>query len=518
MISDSDYLRYDAVGLAELVRRREVSAREVLAAAIARSEAVNARLNAIVIPMIEIAVARAETALEGPLAGVPFLIKDLFQDYAGVLATSGCAAWRRAGFVPAEHSEIVKRWLAAGVVVFGRTNTPEFGAKGITEPEAWGPTRNPWQLDHSPGGSSGGSAAAVAAGIVPMAGASDGGGSIRIPAASTGLFGLKPGRARTPSGPEFGEVMHGAAVNHVISRSVRDSACMLDASHGPELGSGVKIAPPSRPYFEELRRDPGRLRIAFSAQSPIGMPVDSAAVTALERTAKLLAGLGHELVSDVPDIHGIELAHDFLNVWFAHLALHVKNSRRMFSCSDAEFELDSLSVEAIADAKSAPDYAASYVRWNHYSRKLSEFFGKYDLYMTPALAAPPPEIGAIHTPQWAARLTRHAFSLGLSRLIPLASKTIEKVTLQNLSGVPFTQLANVTGVPAMSVPLHEFANGLPLGIQFVADHGGEGLLFSLASQLEQAVPWSQRRPRLDGSQPSAERGVGNAYDVEAPSA
>jgi amidase len=496
MISPSEYLRHDAISLAELVKRRELSASELLEAAIAQSEAVNPRLNALTIPMFELARARAKSQLEGPLAGVPFLIKDLFQDYAGVLASSGSASGRRAQYTPAQHAEIVQRWLSAGLVIFGRTNTPEFGAKGITEPDAWGATRNPWDLTRSPGGSSGGAAAAVAAGIVPVAGASDGGGSIRIPAASTGLFGLKPGRGRTPSGPWLGEAMHGAAMNHVISRSVRDSACLLDATHGPERGSLCKLAAPPRPYLAEVERVPGRLRIAFSARSPLGTEVDPAASSALEQTARLLEQLGHDVEPGEPDIDGLALARDFLAIWFAHLAVHMKHAREQLGARDADFELDSLAMEAIARVQRATDYVESYLRWNHYGCQLSEFLARYDVYMTPALALPPPRIGAVHTPTWAANLMRAGMPLGLSRLIPLAKDTIAQATLENLRGVPFTQLANVTGVPAMSVPLATFANGLPLGIQFVSDHGAEGLLLSLAAQLEQASPWQQRRPAL----------------------
>lgn len=289
MSSADQFAAYDAVAMSELVRSRQVSARELLEAAIARAEALNPRLNAIVTPMYELARTRAEGALDGPLAGVPLVIKDLMQDYAGVLSTSGSRAYQRAAYTPTGHAEIVRRWLAAGTVIFGRTNTPEFGAKGLTEPEAWGPTHNPWQLDLTPGGSSGGSAAAVAAGIVPVAGANDGGGSIRIPAACTGLFGLKPGRGRTPSGPDVGEALHGAAMNHVLSISVRDSAAFLDVTHGHERGSLTRIAPPPRPYLDEVGRDPGRLRIAFSAVSPLGTEVNPEVVAAVEKTAKLLA-------------------------------------------------------------------------------------------------------------------------------------------------------------------------------------------------------------------------------------
>jgi amidase len=495
----SEYMTHDAVGLASLVERREISAAELLEAAIARSEAVNPRIFAIVIPMFDIARARARSQPRGPFGGVPFLIKDLFQDYAGVPATAGCAAWRRAGFVPREHSEIVRRWLSAGTVIFGRTCTPEFGAKGITEPAIWEATRNPWHFDRSPGGSSGGAAAAVAAGIVPVAGASDGGGSIRIPASATGLFGLKPGRGRTPSGPAVGEAMHGAAINHVISRSVRDSAGMLDATQGPECGSSAKIEPPERPYSEEAVRDPRRLRIAFSARSPLGTDVDPAVVAAVDSTARLLTALGHEVEPAEPDIDGVALMHDFLTVWFAHAALHVQNSQETLRARPTDFELDTLAMAAIGNSKSAVDYARSYVRWVEYGRKLSEFLERYDVYMTPTLAEPPPRIGSVKTPEWASRVVRAAIALGLSRVIPLARGTIERAALENLRPVPFTQLANVTGVPAMSVPLYTFPDGLPLGIHFLADHGGEGKLFALAGQLERAASWHLRRPSLEAS-------------------
>ncbi len=497
MLTVSDYLSCDAVALADLVRRGETSACELIETAIARAQQINPYLNAIVIPTYDIARRRAQEELTGPLAGVPFLIKDLFQEYEGVPTTSGCAALKRADFRPRRHSEIVRRWLTAGLVVMGRTNTPEFGAKGITEPECWGPTHNPWQLDFSPGGSSGGAAAAVAAGIVPAAGASDGGGSIRIPSACTGLFGLKPGRGRTPSGPEQGEAIHGAAMNHVVSRTVRDSAWFLDAAAGPETGSCFKIAPPPRPYAEEVGRDPGPLRIAYCTRSPLGTEVDPAVVTAVEETARLLSDLGHEVVPDQPDINGIALARDFQHIWFAQLAARIRLTMDQFKAGVSEFELDSLAMAAIARSKDGADYVESYLNWNYYGYKLSKFFSKYHVYMTPTLALPPPRIGEVKTPDWALRLMRAGAGVGLLRLVPLASGFFQKQVLNNLKRVPFTQLANVTGVPAMSVPLHTFPSGLPLGIHFLADHGGEGLLFSLAGQLEQAAPWYPRYSTMD---------------------
>jgi amidase len=382
-------------------------------------------------------------------------------------------------------------------VIFGRTNTPELGSKGITEPEAWGPTRNPWNIAHSPGGSSGGAAAAVASGIVPLAGASDGGGSIRIPAAATGLFGLKPGRGRTPSGPGVGEAIHGAALNHVLSRSVRDSAVMLDAIHGPELGAVFPIAAPERPYASEVGRDPGRLRIAFSARSPLGTAVDPAAIAAVEHTARLLAQLGHDVEPAEPELDGSQLARDFLGIWYAQLAHLMEQARAQAGGHSGDFELDTLAMEAVARGHSALDYVRHYVHWNEYGYRLALFLRRYDMYMTPTLAQPVPRIGEVATPPMAATVGRALMPLGLSRLLALSPRIVEQVALDNLRVVPFTQLANVTGVPAMSVPLHAFANGLPLGVHFLTEHGGEGRLLALAGQLEQVAPWQARRAHLD---------------------
>jgi amidase len=494
LISVADYMAHDATALAALVRRREVSASELLEAAIARAEAVNPRLNAIVTPFYELARKRAASAPEGPLGGVPFLLKDLEQHLAGVPTSSGSLALKRARYTPSEHSELVRRWLAAGLVPFGLTNTPEFGAKGITEPDAWGATHNPWRLGHSPGGSSGGSAAAVAAGIVPVAGANDGGGSIRIPAAYTGLFGLKPGRGRTPTGPARGELMHGAVAQHVLTRSVRDSALLLDLTHGPELGSWCKIAPPERPYVEEVTREPRRLRIGFGARSWLELGIDPEAVRAVEDAAKLLESLGHHVEPAEPQIDGLQMARDFLCIWFATIAEQVSAARRQPGVRENDFEPDTLAMAAMGRAASSLDYAESYARWNLYTRKLGEFHDKYDLFMTPTVSSPAPRVGEVKTPPWLDALMRQAFALGASRAVPLASGAVEKVALQNLRLVPFTQLANLTGVPAMSVPLHVCENGLPLGVQMVAAHGGEGLLLSLAGQLERARPWASLLP------------------------
>ena len=490
-----EYGEYDATGLAALVREKKVSAPELLEAAIARAEAVNPKLNAIIIPMHELARKRATGALEGPFAGVPFLVKDLSQDVAGERAAYGCKGLKNANYVAPVNSEIVNRWLKAGVVIFGKTNTPEFGAKGITEPDAWGPTRNPWNLAHVPGGSSGGTAAAVAAGIVPMGGGNDGGGSIRLPAGHCGLFGFKPGRGRNPWGPPYYEAMHGAAVNHVLTRSVRDCAAMLDATHGPEPGAGFHIAPPERPYLSEVAREPGRLRIGFTTTSPIGTEVHPEAIAAVTNAAKLLQSLGHTVEEASPAINGLQLATDFITMWFAGCAATVDQVKAQTGCGDEGFELDTLAMSAFGHASRASDYVAGYMRWAEYARALHDFHQKYDFWLTPTMAMPPARVGQIVTPHWQQVAMKILMALGLTRVV-LKSGMIEQMVRENLKWVPFTQLGNLAGVPGMSVPLHWTADGLPLGVQFVAPVGGEGKLFQLAGALERAQPWAQRRPPL----------------------
>lgn len=496
MIAERDYLRHDATGLAELVARGELSAFELLEVAIARSERENPRLNAIVTPFHALARARARQPLRGPFAGVPFLLKDLHQSYAGVPSSWGNKARKQHPVHAVEHDEITRRWLAAGVVPFGMTNTPEFGAKGITEPEAWGPCRNPWNEAHVPGGSSGGSAAMVAAGVVPMAGANDGGGSIRIPASYSGLFGFKPGRGRTPFGPNLQATMHGAAVNHVLTRSVRDSARMLDASHGPELGSLTVQAAPERPYAESAERDPGRLHIAFSTRSPLGHELSDDATRAVEATAKLLESLGHQVEPAEPSLDGAQLARDFLRSWFVHLADTVDLVKRETRCGNEGFESDTLAMYAIGRATSALEYLDGYQRWFSYGHALARFFTRYDAYLTPTVAGSAPLVGSVRTPTALSVLVTSLFRARASKVIALARGQLYEVAFENLRHVPFTQLANLTGVPAMSLPLYTSAARMPIGVQFVGAMASEGKLFSLAGQLERAAPWAERFPFL----------------------
>ncbi|WP_329577348.1 amidase [Kitasatospora sp. NBC_01250] len=490
----AEYRTHDAVGLAELVAAGEVSPTELLDLAIARAEAVNGRLNAIVTPMYELARARAAQPPTGPFAGVPFLLKDLQQDYAGLPTGSGCRAL--AHRVAAEHSTVVSRWLEAGLVVFGKTNTPEFGAKGVTEPEANGPTRNPWDLGRTPGGSSGGSAAAVAAGVVPVAGASDGGGSIRIPAACCGLFGLKPGRGLVPAGPLSAEHLDGAATNGVISRSVRDTAAMLDVLTGtPDPGGPYLAARPELPYAELARREPGRLRIGFSTRSPLGTPVHPQAVAAVEDAAALLAGLGHEVEPAETGIDEHRMALDFLSMWCVQTAHAVAETRRITGAGPEGFELDTLLLAAAGRAQRACDHHGTRQRWNTYNRALAAFHQRYDLLLTPTLARPAVRIGELDTPRPVRAVARVLLRLGLLGTLS-GTKAWERAVVANLSATPYTQLANLTGRPAMSVPTHRTPDGLPLGVQFVGPLGGEGTLLALAAQLETARPWAQLAPPL----------------------
>ncbi len=490
-----EYCRCDGLRLAQLIADREISAAEALEAAIARADAVNPRLNAIVVRMDSIASERAREPLTGPFAGVPFLEKDLGQEYAGVPCSYGSRGPKRTGFAPSVHAEITERWLKAGVLIFGRTNTPEFGLQLVTESAAWGSARNPWNANRTPGGSSGGSAAAVAAGIAPLAGANDLGGSIRVPAAVCGLFGFKPGRGRTPWGPERGEMMFGSAINHVISRSVRDSAAMLDATQGPELASAFQIAPPQRPYLEEVSREGERLQIAFSTRSPFGETVGREASAAVDAAATLLASLGHKVEPAAPAIDGEALLEDFGRLLFTGAALLVAEAKRRAGCRDGDFESDTRLLARLGHTLRADELAASVDRCQDYVRTMNVFHRRYDVYMTPTTATPAPHIGETSTPRALAVLGAAAARLGLSRAI-LSSGRVRALLRFKIAWAPFTELANLTGAPAMSVPLHWTADGLPMGIHFMAPASDEGLLFRLAGELERAQPWFDRRPPL----------------------
>jgi amidase len=481
-----EYRAHDATGLAKLVADKEVSAAELLALARQRSAAVNPRVNAIVrdIP------ASPSEQLHGPFAGVPFLIKDIAQDYAGLPTSQGSRALK--SLPVAEHATVVQRWIDAGLVIFGKTNLPEFGAKAISEPAVWGRARNPWDLQRTPGGSSGGSAAAVAAGIVPCAGANDGGGSTRIPAACCGLVGLKPGRGLTPMGPATSEFMHGAAVQGVVSRTVRDTAAMLDIICGGEEFGPYVPGTPTSSFASCLGSDPERLRIGVRVPSAINPTPHREAFAAVEAAVRVLTELGHQVEELAqPPYDDAALARDFLLTWFVYIAYQVAEAKRMTGAADDSFERETLMMAALGRATSSVEYVAAVERRHDYTRRLTAFFESYDLLLTPTLATPPPKIGEFELPvalQYGADLLIKTRTARFLR----ATNIIDDLVDKNLGWVPYTQLANLTGRPAISLPLHWTADGLPLGVQFVAPLAGEQLLLRLAAQLERALPWADR--------------------------
>jgi len=490
-----EYVQHDALGLAARVRQGEVDPLTLLQLATERADATHGQLNAIVRRFDERARQRARGPWrpEQPFAGVPFLIKDLMQDIAGI--PSGCGA-RVLQQVPAtETADVTRRWEDAGLLIFGATNTPEFGSKGTTEPLACGPTHNPWDLTRSPGGSSGGSAAAVAAGIVPVAGANDGGGSIRIPSAACGLFGLKPGRGLVSVGPMASEGMFGAVSHGVISRSVRDSAAMLDVLQVGEPHGPYPVARPAVSHLQGLQQPVRRLRIGFGTTSPVGTPVDPEAVAAVRDAAQLLASLGHEVSEAQPAIDGQRLAEDFTLCWYGLVCTFVAEACARTGASLKDFEPDTRAMVAAGRSLSAPELLAAQFNWHTHTRALADFHGRFDLWLSPALASPAVPLGQLATPPALSLLVDVVQALGLSGLMRRTPQFKQQL-LANLTWTPFTQMANLTGRPAMSVPLYWTPQGLPLGVQFVGPLGAEGWMLQLAAELEQARPWFNRRPAL----------------------
>lgn len=490
-----EYTRFDALGLADLVRRGEVSPAELLSVAMARADATHGQLNAIIRRYDERARQRVQQAFtpEQAFAGVPFLIKDLFQEWEGAPSSWGNAAHARA--ISPITSDVVRRWTDAGLVIFGATNTPEFGAKNMTEPRDFGPTRNPWNTARTPGGSSGGSAAAIAAGIVPVAGASDGGGSIRIPAACNGLFGLKMGRGRVSIGPMAAEGLFGAAVQGVLSRSVRDTAAMMDLLQGPEAHAPFWMPRPDQPYLQAIDRPPRAMRIGYSTESPTGTPVDPQAIAATEDAVRLLTALGHHVEPVKLPFDGKQLAADFLLAWFCAQAFLVDELCRQEGLKLSDFEPDTQVMAAMGRTVSGPELCGCLERWHLHTMDLTRFHAQFDLWLSPTISAPPLPVGALTTPPALHMVNKVLSGLGLFGAIRKSS-FFQEIILKNLGWTPYTQLANITGRPAMSVPLYWTPDGLPLGVQFVGPVNSEARLLQLAAQLEHARPWFDKRPNL----------------------
>jgi amidase len=492
----SDYDKYDGLGLGEFVRKKEVKPSELVEEAISRIEKLNPQLNAVIYKMYELARKAADGDLpDGPFKGVPFLMKDVITAYAGVPLTNGSRFFK--DFVPDHDSELVKRFKATGVIVVGKTNTPEFGLVPITEPELFGPTNNPWDLSRTPGGSSGGSAAAVAARMVPLAHGADGGGSIRHPASCCGVFGLKPTRGRDPIGPDFGEVWRGLACSHVLTRSVRDSAAMLDATAGPDVGALYYAVPPARPFLSEVGIDPGRLRIAFTSKPLLGGTVDKDCAKGLEVTARLCQDLGHELIEVAPQIDGKAFARAFLTIVCVETRATIEESEVLLNRKALfkDFEPSTWALGLLGRQHRAPELSKSLNLVQRTARQIGEFFEKYSVLLTPTLAMPPVVTGALQPKGIQAVAMKFLGSLNAGWLINTLSG-IDVLAEHVFEFMPYTPMFNVTGQPAMSVPLYWNDAGLPIGMQFVGRYGDEATLFRLASQLEKAKPWSERIPPI----------------------
>jgi amidase len=457
----SDLAFTSATEQADLVRRREVSPVELVETYLARIEQLDPELNAYVTVCAEEALASARTAEESPVErpfhGVPISIKDLAET-AGVRTTFSSRAF--ADFIPTYSVAVARRLADAGFILLGKTNTPEFGSTAVTESALNGACRNPWDTARTPGGSSGGAAAALAAGLCPVAHGSDGGGSIRIPASCCGLFGIKPARGRVSPSPYGG--LEGLSTNGPISRTVLDAAALLDVMAGYETGDPYWAPPPERPFVEEVGADPGRLRIAVTTTPGIEADADSACAAAAHDAAKLLVELGHDVEEATPDWRDEHILDLFAIVWQVHPAL--------FGKDPALFEPLNRALAEGALRTDSVRYALAVAGLRELSRRVVAFWGDYDLLLTPTLAQPPVPIGSI--------------------LVGDPWDQFHNAALFT----PFTPIANVTGQPAVSLPLFWSDDGLPIGVQLFGRPADEATLFRVSAQLEQARPWRDRRP------------------------
>jgi amidase len=477
MSSLADDTRWlDATAQAELVATGKVSPVEMVNAAIERVERYDGALNALTYRWFEAAreLASSSQLPEGPFRGVPYLLKDLYAAEAGKPLSNGSKAYKAADYVSSEDTTLVSRYKASGLISIGRSNSPEFGSVPVTEPEAWGPTRNPWDLSRTPGGSSGGSAAAVAAGIVPIAHASDGGGSIRIPASCCGLVGLKVSQGRISMGPTRDESNLG--VEHCVSRSVRDSARLLDATHGPGIGDVIIAPTPRRPFIDEVGADPGRLRIGFLDFNPRGGDVHADCVDGVHKTAKLLESLGHHVEPGFPEIFSDnDFGRAFSMLWSTNMGTAIRRFSEALGREMTPNDIEAMNWAQAEFAKgvNGVDFSLAQASSIQFRRAIQSWWTKgWDLLLTPTLSAPPLPVGSMpNNPE--------------RPMTPLMTAG---------AWVAFTSQFNISGQPAISLPLHRTAEGLPVGMQLAAAYGREDLLIRVASQLEQAAPWAHLTP------------------------
>jgi amidase len=476
MLTFDEYRKHDAIGLARLVAAGDVTAAELLSTAIARVEAIDGGIASISQKHYDLARRAIERGLpDGPFKGVPFLLKDISVQLAGTVTTAGSKLF--AGNVAQHDSTLVERYKRSGLVIFGKTNTPEMGLAASTETALNGVTRNPWNNAHTAGGSSGGAGAAVAAGIVPAAQGSDGGGSIRIPASCCGLFGLKPTRARVPLGPMVGESWGSMGTAHVLTRSVRDSAALLDATHGAAPGDPYAAPAVGRPYLHEITVRPEKLRVALQRSPLSGSPVDGECIAAVEGAAKLMLNLGHEVTEAAPPGSAEELGHAAWTLVAAAVGAALHRRAKALGRALREDDVEAVTWRSVRHAAtlSAADYADALLVIHTHSRRMAEFHLRYDVVLSPTLGQPPVLLG----PQRMSNPDSAEYTSALLRF------------------TPFTNLFNMSGEPSMSVPLHWTPQNLPVGVMISAGFGREDLLFRLAAQLEAARPWFDRVAMLD---------------------
>lgn len=488
-MSKIPYWHYDGMELSELIRKKEISAQELLEAVIDRIEEVNPAINAVIHKMYDQAREDSEKLSPGEFAGVPTLLKDITQEIKNEPITSGSKANR--DYRASDDSTFVHRLRKTGTIFLGLTNVPEFALMGITEPAHYGPTRNPWNLDYTPGGSSGGAAAAVASGMVPFAGANDGGGSIRIPAAYCGLFGLKPSRGRTAVGQRLGRHWQGASVDHILTRSVRDSAWMLDLIKGYEKGAAFPPPPYDENYLECLEKPVNKkLRIAFSTASPLGTEVDSQCQEAVLKAAKLLEEMGYQVEEKEAPVDGKAIAKSYMTLYFGEVAAAIESLEETLGrkATMGDVEPTTWLLGLMGNATTAKEWVLKLRTWDKAAFAMEEFHEDYDFYMTPTTAFPPAKIGELELKNSEKNLIKLIDSFKLASFVK-KSGFIDQLIENSLKRTPFTQLANLTGQPAMSVPLHLTEDGLPTGVQFMAAKGREDLLFQLAAGLEQTDLW-----------------------------
>lgn len=485
-----EYIELDGTALSELIRDKEITATELVHLSFDQLEKVNPLLNIVTHTRKKEALIEAEKINQTfdqsaeTFAGVPILLKNISQAVAGDPLTSG--ATLLAGNIAKVDSHFVNRLRNAGFIPTGHTNAPEFGLKNITEPKLYGATKNPWNVEYAPGGSSGGAAAAIASGVVPIAGASDGGGSIRIPASFSGLFGLKPTRGRTPVGPGVGRQWQGASIDFVLSKTVRDTAQVLQASQVIQQAAAFQTPLFAGSYLEAMRAPLNRkLRIGFTTESPVGTPVSEDAKEAVSKVVKWLEAEGHQVEEAKNEVDGVQLMRDYFLMNSGEMTATLTQLEKALgkTITKADVEIESWILYEAGKSVSAAEYSGSIASWDTAAAQMAKYHENYDLYITPTTAYPAPKIGEL------SRAKQEMIERLADSNQAKQQDLIYEMFLPSLTYTPFTQLANLTGQPAISVPVHLTKEGLPLGVQVMASKGAEDLLLQIANQLEETALW-----------------------------